>query len=616
MTRLVWIKLQVLAVCLLSAGPLRAEITPEQRKLGQEVTAALDEAAKLSRAKEYEKLGQLIVANEQKLNQLAVSDSKGELKAATANLRKRLAAFRRIVKSKGVELPAEGNPAAAAPGDVSFTRQIAPLLVVKCGNCHVRNARGMFSMATHESLLAGPPAGPVIKLEKSGESRLIELLTAGEMPPSGNKLPADEIALLAKWIDSGAKFDGADPATPLLRIVPQPDRNERPVLPVVTASGKERVLFSRDIAPVLVESCTGCHGGRIPTAAFNMETFRGLLDGGDSEPSLIPGRAAESLIVRKLKGEAGERMPSRRPPLPDEVIAKFESWINEGAKFDGPDPLMSTEMVANVYRAKMMSADELAAHRTELALRNWQLANPGNSPRRAESANFIAFGDLPEDQLAKIAEMAEEQQAKIARMLRVPADQPLVKGRITLFVFSRRFDYSEFGQMVEKRPISSDANGHWRYNMIDAYACLIPPRNEEDYSLAALLGAQITGAYIDSLGGVPRWFAEGSALAMGARLDPKDPALRRREERVPAVVRGAKSPDAFLTGGIAAADVPAANYGFVSFLMANQTKYTALLNAVKQGAAFDQALQRVYGGNAKSLATAWARQATATARGG
>ena len=605
-----WLCLLALTAGLL-ANTSQAQITAEQRKLGQEVTAALDEAAKLSRAKKYEELGQLVIANEQKLNQLTASDGKGELKAAIANLRKRLAVYRRIAKSKGIELPDEGSPAAAAgTGEISFTRQIAPLLVARCGNCHVRNTRGMFSMASFQSLMAGPPSGPVIQPNKAAESRLIEAVTEGEMPPSGMKLPADQIALLTKWVESGAKFDGANPDTPLLQLAPNVQSDQRPELPVVMATGKETVSFSRDIAPVLVESCINCHGDDNPPNNFSMDTFRRLLNGGDDQHALVPGKAAESLIVRKLKGMAGDRMPLRRPPLADDVIARFETWINEGAKFDGPSPTMSTELAANIYKARSLTSDELAKHRADLAVQNWQLGNPNDTPKRAESEHFIVFGDQPEDQLAKIAALAEEQQAKIGRLVRLPADQPLVKGRITLFVFNRRFDYNEYSQMVEKRPAAADANGHWRYNIIDAYACIVPPKSDEEYSLAALIVAQITGIYIDSLGSVPAWFSEGSALAMAAKLDPKDPELRRREERVPAVIRGSNTPDAFLAGRIAAADVPAANYGFVSFLMSNLPKYNALLAAIKQGAPFDQALKRVYGADAKGLAIAWARSMT------
>src|SRR5437762_11803557 len=40
--------------------------------------------------------------------------------------------------------------AAAAPlpdKDLSFTKNVAPILVAKCGNCHVKAARGKVSMA-------------------------------------------------------------------------------------------------------------------------------------------------------------------------------------------------------------------------------------------------------------------------------------------------------------------------------------------------------------------------------------------------------------------------------------------------------------------------------------
>src|SRR5262245_45633535 len=43
-----------------------------------------------------------------------------------------------------------GAPGAAPAGAVSFVKQVAPILNTRCGNCHVRNARGMFSMATYD----------------------------------------------------------------------------------------------------------------------------------------------------------------------------------------------------------------------------------------------------------------------------------------------------------------------------------------------------------------------------------------------------------------------------------------------------------------------------------
>ncbi len=79
-------------------------------------------------------------------------------------------------------------------------------------------------------------------------------------------------------------------------------------------SGKrleETVSFARDIAPVLKENCNGCHiAGRQASGNFRMDTFAQLLRGGDSGKVIANQKPADSLLVKKLKGEAGLRMPA------------------------------------------------------------------------------------------------------------------------------------------------------------------------------------------------------------------------------------------------------------------------------------------------------------------
>src|SRR5690606_34091300 len=108
---------------------------------------------------------------------------------------------------------------------------------------------------------------------------------------------------------------GADPSMNLASLGAAATQ-ESMKIEVATATGKEKVSFSRDIAPVLVQECANCHGyGQRPSGALNMTTFRGLLNGGDSGPPILPGKPAESLLIKKIKGQAGDRMPLRRPPL-------------------------------------------------------------------------------------------------------------------------------------------------------------------------------------------------------------------------------------------------------------------------------------------------------------
>jgi hypothetical protein len=92
---------------------------------------------------------------------------------------------------------------------VSFTRQVAPILVAHCGRCHVQGKRGDFSMANYASLMEGGPTGPCIIPGQPSESMLVEQIESGEMPPRGS-VPEEEIAQIRRWIEQGAKFDGDD----------------------------------------------------------------------------------------------------------------------------------------------------------------------------------------------------------------------------------------------------------------------------------------------------------------------------------------------------------------------------------------------------------------------
>ena len=70
-------------------------------------------------------------------------------------------------------------------------------------------------------------------------------------------------------------------------------------------------------------------------AGLKAHTREDLLKGGKSGPSIIPGKGAESLLIAKMEGRRGLRMPPSGPPLAPEVIERIRLWIDEGAKFDG-----------------------------------------------------------------------------------------------------------------------------------------------------------------------------------------------------------------------------------------------------------------------------------------
>lgn len=505
-----------------------------------------------------------------------------------------------------------GTKATLAGGEaVSFVREVAPLLVSKCGRCHVQRASGKVSMASYAALMKGA-AGLAVVMPGNGKgSRIYEVIESGDMPRGGGKVDSAQLAMLTRWIDQGAKFDGRNPSDDLTSLVgtgTTPTTEEQPKLDVAMATGRESVRFSRDIAPVLVDNCLECHGtNNNPGGNLRMTTFNELLQGGASGLEIQPGVPAASLLLRKLKGLAGDRMPLKRPPLSNDVIAKFEKWIAEGAHFDGNDPKETVETTAEVYRAEHSTSDQLAADRLARAKDLWHLAVPDEPGAVKETKNFTLVGNVAPAVMDEVATVAEEQATRVATMFKAPADKPLVKGRITLFVCRQHFDYSEFAKMVESRELPPNAQGHFLYNTINAYGVIVPPpQGSKDYSLVALLGQQIAGNYIASLGRSPAWFAEGVAAATGQKLDRADMRLRGWEQTIPGILASTPKPEVFLNEDLPPEVNDCLAMGFAKALMSNSSRFQQLLFAIKQGQDFEKAFERIYRVPTVNAAIAWA----------
>jgi hypothetical protein len=103
-----------------------------------------------------------------------------------------------------------GDAGSADRGTVSFTAEIAPILSNRCGNCHMRESRGEYSMASFQALMKGGPGGESVVAGKPDASLLYELIESGDMPPR-RELADREKQLIRKWIEEGAAFDGDDP---------------------------------------------------------------------------------------------------------------------------------------------------------------------------------------------------------------------------------------------------------------------------------------------------------------------------------------------------------------------------------------------------------------------
>ena len=107
-----------------------------------------------------------------------------------------------------------------------------------------------------------------------------------------------------------------------------------------------------------------------------------------------------------------------------------------------------------------------------------------------------------------VAELAEAQMKMVKTVVSAAEGEDFFRGRATLFVLPKRYDYSEFAKMVEGRGVPSDWTSHWRFDGIDAYVSLVATERDETDAIADRLTAPLTSLAVATRGlDVPRWLA-------------------------------------------------------------------------------------------------------------
>ncbi|MCA9231451.1 MAG: hypothetical protein KDA57_12420 [Planctomycetales bacterium] len=184
-------------------------------------------------------------------------------------------------------LVACGDENASAP-EVSFIREVAPILVSKCQSCHgAKTAESNYRLDTFERLIEPGDfaAAPVTagNLEESEFHRLIVAEDEDErMPNNGGRLSDAEIELIDRWIVQGAKFDGQDPAASIKEQLPRiihpsaPETYPAPIpLSALAFTGDGSQLLVGGYQEILVwdtaEGTLMQRIGDIPQIVFGME---------------------------------------------------------------------------------------------------------------------------------------------------------------------------------------------------------------------------------------------------------------------------------------------------------------------------------------------------------
>lgn len=525
--------------------------------------------------------------------------------------------------AQGDRLVSAAPPAAA--GEVSFSKDIAPLLVRSCGGCHVTGKKGDFHIPTFAALARSGVVQPGV----GQASRIVEVIVSGDMPRGGGKVAAADLATLVKWINMGAPYDGGDPTLPLAAIGgrPQPGGN-RPGKPPAKADEMKvatlkpgEVSFALEVAPVLIESCLPCHGGFETESGFSVAAFPRLLRGGESGAAVEPGTSADSLLVNKIRGTGidGQRMPLGKAPLSNDVIARIAAWIDEGARLDVAAAGGDIRAIAAAGRAMHLSDEELVAVRRDAARDYWRRFLPDETPQVVDRDGLTVIGNLPAARVETVATVAAAVWGDLAKRLatgasaRGAAVANPVKGGIAVYAFAKSYDFSEFWlarhQTDRPRGVTSTAGsaGDVVYAALLASDSLLDDADTMQSDLGYTIAAELAAA-VFLVRGSPAWFAEGAGRVLAADVVPKAPLARGARADLAKSLEKITAAGDLLAGRTEPQARAAVAAAFIDRLSASGSKLPTLLAAMDAGAGFDEAFQATFRNAPEPLLEAWLTQ--------
>ncbi|MCA9019527.1 MAG: DUF1549 domain-containing protein, partial [Planctomycetaceae bacterium] len=88
-------------------------------------------------------------------------------------------------------------------------------------------------------------------------------------------------------------------------------------------------FFEKEVRPLLIKHCLECHGDAKQKGELRLDSLKAMLTGGESGPSIVPGKSHESLLVEAINYESYEMPPDKK--LSDKEIAALTRWVDSGA---------------------------------------------------------------------------------------------------------------------------------------------------------------------------------------------------------------------------------------------------------------------------------------------
>jgi hypothetical protein len=94
--------------------------------------------------------------------------------------------------------------------------------------------------------------------------------------------------------------------------------------------------FEKKIRPLLAERCWQCHAANKSKGGLRLDSSEAIAKGGDTGPSVVPGKPDESLLIEAVRYHTDLKMPPKGK-LPDPEIVELTEWVKAGAPWSSAE---------------------------------------------------------------------------------------------------------------------------------------------------------------------------------------------------------------------------------------------------------------------------------------
>jgi hypothetical protein len=169
------------------------------------------------------------------------------------------------------------------------------------------------------------------------------------------------------------------------------------------------------------------------------------------------------------------------------------------------------------------AADRVAAQKMAAKV-NWAQIDAGEPAFHETDHTLLCAHKSYEKRLKDIGLSMEKYLTQIRKVLQFPAKDEPIAGKLTVYLFSEREQFTSFVRRIEKRQLDPDESGSHSFQTDMPHVAAVPPKSKRDLAIENQLPAQLAEGLLAKRAGkdaeLPGWLVSGFGRASVWRGNP------------------------------------------------------------------------------------------------